>query len=102
MSGVIWDRKISARVNREGLQEDEAGRQEERRKTSEEVRGCSAGQYAEGWSDRGACWDRRRWRQMVHCDNPLREQPIEDDDWCHNRFSIYPNKDYTSQIFRNL
>lgn len=30
-----------------------------------------------------------------------RDQPIEDD-WCHNRFSIYKNKDYTSQIFRNL
>lgn len=53
---------------------------EEKRKTPEEIRGCSGGGHAEGWCDGGGCWDREMeagdqlWR-------PLKGTKCSGTDW---------------------
>lgn len=47
-----------------------AARQVEKRKSSEKIHGCVDGGHAECWCAR----DSVRWKQVIHCGDPLREQ----------------------------
>lgn len=52
----------------------EAARQEEKGKPVEKINGCSEAGHADCWCDRGRCWDRMRWRQMIRCSNSKRSK----------------------------